>query len=731
MDAVDRLLSQMTLEEKIGQLNLVTADQAVTGTIGSGDLDTKIGAGCVGGVFNIWGREEITRLQKLAIEETRLGVPLFFAVDALHGHKTIFPVPLAEAGAFDAALWERTARAAAREASADGIDLTFAPMLDVARDPRWGRIVESPGEDPCVGTTFAAAKIRGFQGAMLAARDAIGATAKHFCAYGAPQAGRDYAAVDVSERALHEVYLPPFDAALRAGCVAIMAAYSSVSGVPMTAHSTLLEGYLRKKRGFEGVIMSDYGAVAELLMQGVAGDLPEAAALALKAGVDMDMVSGAYVSSLPEALARGLVEPKQIDEAARRVLKLKHDLGLLDDPFRRVGSPHVPQERFESLALEAAKRSITLLVNRAALPLSAQARRIALIGPLADASGEMLGPWSLAAATGTGVSVRDGLTAAFPDRETIYRLGVEIEGDDADGIEEACRRCAEADIIVLCLGEAARMSGEAASRAAPVLPGRQTALAQAILALDPPVVVILFSGRPLVLPWLFERAQAVLAAWFPGAMAGAAIAEILSGRFNPCARLPVTWPRDLGQIPIFYAERPTGRPADPKNFFTSKYLDLPNEPQFPFGHGLSYGTVELRNLRANANTFEIDNNFAMRVEIDATNRGEQAAEPTIFLFIRDVVASVARPVFELKAWRKAQLQPRETQTIVFSLALEDFSFPGEDLTPRCEAGAFEILVGESAKREALLSIVVTAKKSVASPQGLDAFVSARRDSPPR
>jgi beta-glucosidase len=484
----------------------------------------------------------------------------------------------------------------------------------------------------------------------------------------------------------------------------------------MTAHRALLEGYLRKKRGFEGVIMSDYAAVAELLVQGVASDLAEAAALALMASVDMDMVSGAYVSRLPEALARGLVEPRHIDEAARRVLRLKRDLGLLDDPFRRIGSPHVPQERFEALALEAAKRSITLLVNRDALPISAEARRIALIGPLADASGEMLGPWSLAAATGTGVSVREGLAVAFPDREIVYRQGVAIEGGDADDMDEACRSCAAADVIVLCLGESSRMSGEAASRAAPILPDRQAALAQAILSLGPPVVVVLFSGRPLVAPWLFERAQAVLAAWFPGAMAGEAIAEILSGRFNPCARLPVTWPRDLGQIPIFHAERPTGRPADPQNFFTSKYLDVSNEPQFPFGHGLSYGVVELENLRASADAFEIDGDVAMNVEIDATNRGKQAAEPTTFLFIRDRVASVARPLLELKAWRKARLEPGETQTIVFSLSLEDFSFPDADLAPRCEAGAFEILVGESAKREALLSIVVTAKQAVASSQ---------------
>ncbi len=708
MDAIDQLLSEMTLEEKIGQLNLVAGAQAVTGPIGSGDLIANVRAGRIGGVFNFWGREEISALQRLAVEETRLRVPLLFAMDVLHGQRTIFPVPLAEAGAFDADLWERTARAAACEAAADGIDLTFAPMLDVARDPRWGRIVEGPGEDPCVGVAFAAAKVRGFQGANLSARDAIGATAKHFCAYGAALAGRDYAAADVSERALHEIYLPPFRAALRAGCVAIMAAYPSVAGIPMTAHRGLLTEYLREKLGFEGVIMSDYGAVAELIRHGVAGDLAEAAALALRAGVDMDMVSGAYVNGLPEALARGLVKTAHIEKAARRVLRLKRDLGLFDDPFRRIAAAEVSQEHHKGLALEAARRSITLLVNRGVLPIAAGVRRIALIGPLADAGNEMLGPWSLAASGERGLSIRASLTAACPECEIFYCQGVEIEGGDASGIEEACRRCASADLILLCLGEAATMSGEAASRAAPVLPGRQASLAQAVLALGPPVIAVLFCGRPLALPWLFERAQAVLAAWFPGVMAGMAIADMVTGRFNPCARLPVTWPRDVGQIPIFYAQRPSGRPADPNDPFTSKYLDVPVEPQFPFGHGLSYGGIALTNLRVSAQAFPIHHDLALAVEIDATNRGERATEATIFLFVRDVVASVARPLLELKSWRKAALEPGETRTIGFSLSLDDFTFPGPDLTPRCEPGVFEILVGESAKRETLLSILVQA-----------------------
>lgn len=408
MSRVESLLSKMTIWEKVGQLNLVTAGQLVTGPSGSGDVMANIRAGNVGGVFNIWGREAVAAMQKAAVEESRLGAPLFFGLDVLHGFKTIFPVPLAEAGAFDPQLWEETARAAAEEASSEGIDLTFAPMLDVCRDPRWGRIVEGPGEDPLVAAKFAQAKIRGFQGASLSSNVAVGATAKHFCGGGAAQAGRDYAAVDMSDRELHEAYLPPFGAAVAAGCAAIMPAFNSLSGIPMTAHDALLAGWLRKRRGFNGLVISDFTAIAELIQHGVASDEVEAAALALKAGVDMDMVSGCYLR-LPEAVARGLVAEVDIDAAVRRVLALKEKLGLLDDPYLRLRPTRAPRKTWNKLARDAARRSIVLLTNRGVLPLGQNIRRLAVVGPLADAPADMLGPWSAAGDPANAVTTLEAL----------------------------------------------------------------------------------------------------------------------------------------------------------------------------------------------------------------------------------------------------------------------------------------------------------------------------------
>ena len=474
MSRIESLLRAMTLEEKLGQLNLVTAGQAATGPIVPGETTQDIRAGQVGGVFNLWGRDVVARTQRLAVEETRLGVPLIFGLDILHGYRTIFPVPLAETGAFDPLLWERTARASALEAACEGIHLSFAPMLDVSRDPRWGRIAEGPGEDPFVGSKFAQAKIRGFQGERLSDRGALAATAKHFCAGGAATAGRDYAAVDVSERMLHEVYLPPFRAAVEAGCAAIMSAFNNVNGVPMTSHGKLLNGYLRRKLDFDGVIMSDYTAVTELVEHGVAADLVEAAALALTAGVDMDMVSGAYLRCLPEALARGLVAEADIDAAVARVLRLKERLGLFDDPYRFATPAEGVQEAHRQLALDAARRAITLLSNRGILPLAADVRRIAVIGPLADARADMLGPWSAAGAAENCVTILEGLKAALPAFEIIHCAGVSIEGDDESGIEQARALARDVDVVVLCLGESAGMSGEAASRATPGLAWKAT-----------------------------------------------------------------------------------------------------------------------------------------------------------------------------------------------------------------------------------------------------------------
>jgi beta-glucosidase len=710
MSLIDSLLTTMTLKEKVGQLNLVTAGQAVTGPIIGGEITADIREGKVGGVFNLWGREAVAATQRLAVEETRLAIPLLFGLDVLHGHKTIFPIPLAEACSFDPALWERTARVAAIEAASDGITLTFAPMLDIARDPRWGRIAEGPGEDPLVAARFAEAKVRGFQGSDLAEQSSVAATAKHFCAGGAAMGGRDYAAVDLSERTLHEVYLPPFRAAVAANCAAIMPAFSSVAGVPMTAHIGLLRDFLRRKLGFEGVIISDYTAIAELMQHGVAADLVEAAALALNAGVDMDMVSGAYVGCLAEALTRGLVEQEHIDAAVRRVLKLKQSLGLFDEPYRRIAPEEHSAAARKALALEAARSAITLLSNRDILPLPANLSRVAVIGPLADARNDMLGPWSAAGSPNDCITILEGLKATLPQCEIAFHAGVNIDDDDRSGIEPACALAAQADVVVLCLGEAARMSGEAASRAAPGLPGRQRELAEAVLATGAPVVALLSCGRPLTVTWLIERAQATLATWFLGNMAGRAIADVLTGLFNPTGRLPVTWPREVGQIPIFYEARPPSRFPNAADPFTSKYLDLSTDPLFPFGHGLSFSQVKLENLRSSPKEFKLNDPIEVQVEVDAVNEGQVMTEETIFVFVHDLVASVARPLLELKAWAKVTLAPRQTKTVAFVLRAESFSFLNENFDPIIQEGAFDILVGLNADRKCLLTTRLRALK---------------------
>ncbi|WP_051952471.1 glycoside hydrolase family 3 N-terminal domain-containing protein [Methylocapsa aurea] len=709
------LLAEMTLEEKIGQLTMVAAGDVVTGPIRAGEVADAIRAGRVGNLLNLWGAEQVRAMQAIAVEESRLKIPLLIGFDVLHGHRTIFPIPLAEAALFDPHLWERSARASAIEAASDGISLAFAPMLDIARDPRWGRIAEGPGEDPWVAATFATAKVRGLQGASLAAVDAVAATAKHFCGYGAGLAGLDYASADISERLLHEVYLPPFKAAVAAGCAAIMPSFNDVNGVPMTAHIPLLRDWLRREQGFEGVIVSDYFAIAELMRHGVAADLVEAAAAALAAGVDIDMMSDAYRLGLPAALERGVASMSQIDAAVRRVLALKARLGLFDDPLRRgctASSGPLDAKARRDLARDVARRAIVVLTNkrvspnRKILPLAAGLRRIALIGPLADNSADMLGPWAAVGTPGQAVTVRQGLEAALPNAEIVCACGVGIEDEDISGIAGALELCRGADVVLLCLGESATMSGEAACRANPVLPGRQWALAQAVLDLGKPVVALIFSGRPLMIPALVEKADAVVAAWFLGIEAGNAVADVLSGHFNPTGRLPITWPREIGQVPIFFAARPSGRPAYPGNRYTSIYLDLPVEPQFPFGHGLSYNDATLTNLRASAKEFKLGDELV--VLVDVANLGPVAGEETVFLFARDVVASIARPHLELKGFGKIALQAGESATLSLPLRADQLCFPGPDLRPRFEPGDFELSVGASADPLRLLTITVRA-----------------------
>ena len=706
MNRIGALIAAMTLAEKLGQLTMTAAGYTVTGPVIAGDSTDAIRAGTIGSLLNLYGAGQVHEMQRLAVEESRLGIPLLIAFDVIHGHRTLFPVPLGEAALFDPAAWELTAREAATEAAVDGIAMAFAPMLDVSRDPRWGRTAEGPGEDPWLGAQIAAAKVRGFQGSDLAAAAALAAVAKHFCAYGPVTAGRDYASVDISERSVHEVHLPPFAAAIAAGAAGVMPAFTDLAGIPMTAHVGLLRGVLRGRLGFDGVIVSDYNAIAELMHHGVAADLAEAATLALKAGVDIDMMANAYRIGLPAALQRELVSMTEIDDAVRRVLTLKLRLGLFEQPYRRGASADSAPalERRRRLAREIGARAVVMLKNDAALPLPGAMRRLAVIGPLADAADQMCGPWSLVGQPGTYVSVVAGLRSALPGAQVVHSPGVTIAGDDISGIAGTLDICSAADAVILCVGEAAAMSGEAASRACLDLPGQQRRLALSVIdrakALGKPVIAILFSGRPLAVPWLIERADAVLAAWFPGCEAGHSIADVITGQVSPSGRTPMSWPRAVGQIPIFFGQRPSGRPADPDNTYTSKYLDLPNEPLFPFGYGLSYGRFSLSNLRVAPHEVTISEQIEVRV--DVANDGARAAEQTVFLFIHDRIASVARPLLELKGFGKIALRPGESGTVTLYIAAAELRFLGLELRPVFEPGEVEIMVGPCADRSLML-----------------------------
>jgi len=707
MSRIDSLMARMTLAEKLGQLTMTASSYTVTGPVLAGDSTQSIIDGTVGNLLNMVGAGPTHEMQRLAVEKSRLGIPLLIGLDIIHGHRTLFPIPLAEAGAFDDELWERTAREAAREGAADGLAMTFAPMLDVSRDPRWGRTAEGPGEDPWLNARIAQAKVRGFQGTDLSSAETLAACAKHFVAYGGVNAGREYAAVDISERTLHEVHLPGFAAAVRAGVATLMPAFTDLNGVPMTAHVPLLRDWLRGEMGFEGVIVSDYNAIAELIKHGVAADLVDAAVLALKAGVDIDMMADAYRKGLPVALEQGRVTIEEIDASVRRVLRLKEQLGLFDDPYRRGATLEPAQAITErrAVARDAARKAIVMLKNeRDTLPLPASAKTLCVIGPLADASTEMKGPWWGAGEHEPAVTVLGGLRAALPQAEIRHAPGVAIESDDDSGIDAAVALCDGADAVLLCLGERATMSGEAASRATPALAGRQQALAEAVIArakaLGIPVIAILFSGRPLVVPWLAEHADALLAAWFLGVEAGNAIADVVRGQTSPSGRTPMSWPRAVGQVPVFFGQRPSGRPMNPADYFTSKYQDVDNSPLYAFGHGLSYGKFGYEELQVEQK--RVSEQDTLKISIGLRNTGAREAEETVFLFARRKVSRVTRPLLELKGYAKLRLAPGETGSVKLELPAAELRYPGPDLQPLFEAGEVDILVGPSADASGLL-----------------------------
>lgn len=707
---IEALIGEMTLSEKLGQLSMLAASLVVTGPVAPGDPVDLVRKGAVGGILNTWGHDEIRAAQRVAIEETRLKIPLYFAVDVLHGHRTIYPIPLAEACAFDRDLWLRTAREAADEATRDGVQMTFAPMLDVCRDPRWGRISECAGEDAYVNAEYARAKVRGFQYAPTDPWRRLFAVAKHFVAYGAVAAGRDYAEVDVSPRALHEVYLPPFKAAVEAGVGGIMPSFTDVAGVAMTAHRALLDDLLRRAWGFDGVIVSDYNAIAELIQHGVAEDLVQAAALALRAGVDIDMMSGAYAQGLPGALERGLVEVAQIDAAVRRVLRMKQAMGLFDDPLRGLeksapGPDAIPSHR--ASARDAARRSLVLIRNEGdVLPLAREGGSIAVIGPLADAQSEMMGPWCLAGEEREAIGVLQGVREGFPGREVVHARGCGVDAEcEARELAEALALVERSAVAILCLGESRQHTGEAASRTLPRPPAGQMQLARAVLATGKPTIFVIATSRPWILPdWMVEQSRAILIAMFGGTEAGRAIGDVLAGDCNPSGRLCVSWPYRVGQIPVHYGMRKTGRPHDPNNGFSTNFLDAPIGPRWGFGDGLSYSRFEFRNLRVDR--AEMGPGDVAHVEIDVANVSEREGEATIFLFINDPVADVTRPALELKDFAKLALAPGDIGVARFTLPADRLAYLGLDLAPRLDAGRIDIFVGASARREDLEQISI-------------------------
>jgi beta-glucosidase len=686
---IDALLARMTTTEKIGQLvqRMGGRQRALNSRITPEELD-RVRRGEVGSYLHVAGAEPLRELQRVAVEESRLGIPLLFAMDVVHGYRTIFPVPLAMAASWDPAAAESHARIAAREASAAGLHWTFAPMVDVARDPRWGRIVEGAGEDPFLGSAFAAAQVRGFQGTDLAAPDTIMAGTKHFGAYGAAEGGRDYAGAELSERALRESYLPPFEAAGKAGTASYMTAFNALGGVPTTGNAQLLRSMLRGEWRYEGMLVSDWRSIEELTAHGVAASRAEAGELALRAGVDVDMVSDVYAQDLLAAVERDPELMRLVDEAVRRILAVKRDLGLFASPYqyhdtaREAAVMLSPEHRAE--ARRIAERSIVLLKNEGGtLPLARTARRIALIGALADDARSQLGSWKARGLEEDVITLR----AALEARQPVTYV--------AEGIEPAVAAAHDADVVVLVLGEDFDRTGEARSYSGIELPAVQKELLGAIVATGKPLVVVLMGGRPLAVPEVAEHADAVLLTWLLGDEAGPAIVHTLFGESNPAGRLPVTFPRATGQVPFTYDQLPSGRPAsEDLATDTVRYRDLPITPLYAFGHGLSYTTFAYGPLTLDRPAIQAEGG-RVTVSVPVTNTGSRAGDEVVQLYMRDPIASVSRPVRQLRGFRRVTLQPGETRTVRFTLTAAHFALWSQQGGWTIEAGTIELMAGSA------------------------------------
>jgi beta-glucosidase len=702
---IDALLAQMTLEEKLGQLQQLDGHADGRYREEHADLARK---GLLGSTLNVRGVAQVNALQKAAVEESRLKIPLIFAFDVIHGYRTIFPIPLGEAASWDPAAAERSAAIAAAEARASGLHWTFAPMVDIARDARWGRISEGAGEDPHLGSVFARARVRGFQGTDYSQPDRVVATAKHWVAYGAAEGGRDYNTVDMSEHTLRSIYFPPFRAAVDAGVGTFMSAFNDLNGIPASGNPFTLTDVLRGEWKFDGIVVSDYNSVIELIDHGFAADEMDAARIALPAGVDMEMISRSYVTHGPSLVKDGRIPLTAIDEAVRRVLRIKLRAGIFERPYADAAHEKqaIMRPEFRATARNIAARSMVLLKNdNNVLPLALKGT-IAVIGPLGDNPKEMMGNWTGDGREADVISIVAGIKAALPANATVlHAQGVSLsvtdlmtgatpEGDkDRAGIEEAVKLARRADAVVLAIGETGDMSGEASSRTSLGVPGRQLALAEAVLAAGRPTAVVLLNGRPLAIPWLAERAPAILEAWFPGTEAGNAVADVLFGKVNPGGKLPVTFPRTAGQSPLYYNHESTGRPPDPKDKYTSKYLDVPWTPLFPFGHGLSYTEFKLSNLELSAPAIDADGKLT--VAVDVANVGKREGDEVVQVYIQDVVASVTRPVQELKAFQRVTLGPGETRRVAFTLGPQEIGFYNRNMKWVVEPGEFRVRISNS------------------------------------
>jgi len=719
---VTALMNKMTIEEKIGQLNLVVpGGGSVTGSVVSQGVDDNIRKGNVGGLFGITGPDKIRKIQDIAVKNTRLHIPIIFGLDVIHGHRTIFPIPLGLSTSWDMALIERSARVAATEATADGLSWAYSPMVDIARDPRWGRISEGSGEDPYLGSQIAKAMVKGYQGTDYSKGNTLMACVKHFALYGAAEAGRDYNTVDMSRIKMYEYYMPPYKAAVDAGVGSVMSSFNEIDGVPATGNKWLLTDLLRKQWGFKGMVVSDYTSLNEMMAHGM-GDLQTVSALALNAGLDMDMVGEGFLGTLKKSLQEGKVTKQQIDAACRRILEAKYKLGLFTDPYRYINEERAAKEILtadtRAASREIAAHSFVLLKNdQQVLPLK-KTGTIALVGPLANNKNNMLGTWAVSGDPQLSVPVLDGVKSVAGNAvNIIYAKGANLTDDTAmaknvnvfgpraefDGrtpeamISEAVEAANKADVVVAVVGEASEMTGESASRSNLDLPESQQNLLKALVKTGKPLVLVLFNGRPLTIGWEDTHATAILDVWFPGSEAGNAVADVLFGNYNPSGKITATFPRNVGQIPIYYNHKNTGRPLEGEAFqkFRSDYLDVPNSPLYPFGYGLSYTTFNYSDLKLSKTTLK--GNETLTASVTLTNAGKYAGEEVVQLYISDPVASVTRAVKDLKGFQKIKLNPGERKEVTFNITTEQLKFFNSQLKYDWEPGEFVVHIGTNSR----------------------------------